>query len=544
MRLLFLLSLPPWDSAFVFDDVDDTLDAFESILSEVVKKVIPKKQKRVKKTKQPSWIDKNIVSAIKKRDRELKIARKTNCPNDWSKYKRSKCYVTNLVGKSNRMYFQQSIDNNKGNPKGIWKALKSLTKSQKSTKITELRREDGTLETDTSAMANILNEYFVNIAQGLKQSQTSSVSFNSSKLEEFVSSTVDNFVTQFNIPLITVQETQKFIDNLSSSKATGADEISVKVLKLVSPVFVQPLTRLINLSIQSGCFPTKWKMVRVTPLFKDGAQDCRDNFRPISVLSILSKVCEKHVAASFMDYLVKTGLLYELQSAFRAGYSTESALISLTDQILFNLDGDKLSGMVFVDFRKAFDVVDHQLLLTKLRLYRVSDPSLSWFESYLSGRQQFVSIDGQRSDSLLIKQGVPQGSVLGPALFLLFVNDIPLHLTNSTVDIYADDTTINASAHFSDLCSMTQRLNSDLDAVQRWASSNKMFINKKKTKSLLVHGKHIPAKLDEDTPLRLDVKIDDSVIEQVSSHKILGVVIVKRTTNHTLMNYVRNVPNA
>ena len=191
-------------------------------------------------------------------------------------------------------------------------------------------------------------------------------------------------------------------------------------------------------------------------------------FRPISVLSILSKVCEKHVAASFMDYLVKTGLLYELQSAFRAGYSTESAPISLTDQILFNLDEDKLSGMVFVDFRKAFDVVDHQLLLTKLCLYRVSDPSLSWFESYLSGRQQFVSIDGQRTDSLLIKQGVPQGSDLGPARFLLFVNDIiPLHLTNSTVDIYADHTTITASAHFSDLCLMTQRLNSDLDAVQR-----------------------------------------------------------------------------
>ena len=139
----------------------------------------------------------------------------------------------------------------------------------------------------------------------------------------------------------------------------------------------------------------------------------------------------------------------------------------------------------------------------------MSDPSLSWFESYLSCRQQFVSIDGQRSDSLLIKQGVPQGSVLGPALFLLFVNDIPLHLTNSTVDIYADDTTITARAHLSDRGSMTQRLNSDLDAVQRWASSNKMFINKKKTKSLLVHGKCIPAKLDEDTPLRLDVKIDD-----------------------------------
>ena len=115
----------------------------------------------------------------------------------------------------------------------------------------------------------------------------------------------------------------------------------MKVLKLVSSVFVQPLTRLINLSIQSGCFPTKRKMARVKPLFKDGARDCRDNFRPISVLSKLSKVCQKHVDASFMDYRVKTGLLYELQSPFRAGHSTESALISLTDQILFNLDEDK-----------------------------------------------------------------------------------------------------------------------------------------------------------------------------------------------------------
>ena len=169
----------------------------------------------------------------------------------------------------------------------------------------------------------------------------------------------------------------------------------------------------------SGCFPTKWKLARVTPLFKDGAQDCRDNYRPISLLSILSKVCEKHVATSFMDYLVKTGLLYELQSVFRAGHSTESALISVTDHILFNLDEEKLSGMVFVDFRKAFDVVVHQLLLTKLCLYRVSDPSLSWFESYLSGRQQFVSIDGQRSLSTYQAGGTTRKCLRSNTVFVI-----------------------------------------------------------------------------------------------------------------------------
>ena len=131
----------------------------------------------------------------------------------------------------------------------------------------------------------------------------------------------------------------------------------------------------------------------------------------MAVFQLNGNMCASHL-------FLKTGLLYELQSAFRARHSTESALISLTDHILFDLDEDKLSGMVFVYFRKKFDVVCHQLPLTKLRLYRVSDPSLSWFESYLSCRQQFVSIDGQISNSLLIKQGVPQGSVFGPALFL------------------------------------------------------------------------------------------------------------------------------
>jgi retron-type reverse transcriptase len=196
-------------------------------------------------------------------------------------------------------------------------------------------------------------------------------------------------------------------------------------------------------------------------------RESRDNY----VLSVLSKLLEKHVAVSFMDYLVTNWLLYDLQSGFREGHFTETALIKLTDQLLFDLDQDKVTGMVFVDFKKAFDVVDHHLLLTKLRLYRLNDSALSWFQSYVTDRQQFVIIHGERSDSLPVKQGVPQGSVLGPILFLFSVNDITLHLSTSSTDIFADDTTITASAHYSNIQSLTHHLNNYLEALSEWATN-------------------------------------------------------------------------
>ena len=148
------------------------------------------------------------------------------------------------------------------------------------------------------------------------------------------------------------------------------------------------------------------------PLFKSGPRDIKNNYRPISVLSILSKVLEKHVAKSLMNHLTENGLLYNLQSAFREGHSTETALTKLTDQILFNMDQDQVTGMVFVDFRKAFYVVNHQILIKKVKLYRTGSSSLAWFESYLSERKQFVTIGSKNSSSLQVRHGVPQASYL------------------------------------------------------------------------------------------------------------------------------------
>ena len=180
---------------------------------------------------------------------------------------------------------------------------------------------------------------------------------------------------------------------------------------------------------------------QVTPLHKGGQHRERNNYRPISVLPILSKIIEKHVAHSLLKYLRENNLLYELKSAFRSGHSTEMALIRITDEILFKMDNDEVTRLVFVDFRKAFDVINHNLLLKKLSVYGASPHSVAWFRWYLEERRQFVKLGHITSEPKPVRQGVPQGSILGPVLFLLFVNDMPLHLNNSTIDIYADDST-------------------------------------------------------------------------------------------------------
>ena len=180
--------------------------------------------------------------------------------------------------------------------------------------------------------------------------------------------------------------------------------------------------------------------------------------------------------------------------------------------------------MVFVDFRKAFDVVDHQILIKKLKLYRTGSSSPAWFESYPSERKQFVTIDSKNSSSLKVIHGVPQGSILGPVLFLLFVNDIHLHCSNSSIDSFADDTTLSYNANWKDITSLSEKIESDLNNFKKWPVRNCMFINTEKTKAMLVEGKRLQKKLVPDQP-QFDVCLNGTRVDEVSSHKLLEVIL-------------------
>ena len=231
--------------------------------------------------------------------------------------------------------------------------------------------------------------------------------------------------------------------------------------------------------------PDSLKIAKVIPLYKSGSLNSIDNYRPISVLPTVSKIMERIVYDQLSEYLEQQGLLSESQYGFLKGYNTELAVTLFTDNIRRAIDSGKMTGAVFIDLRRAFDTVEHKVLLSKLPLKGIVDGELNWIANYLSGRYQYVQYDGVKSDRELVKYGVPQGSVLGPLLFLLQINDLVKSVENCNIQMYADDTVIYTS--HSNISVIEQALTSEMNNVSKWLDKNRLIINlnKGKTESLL-----------------------------------------------------------
>ena len=266
---------------------------------------------------------------------------------------------------------------------------------------------------------------------------------------------------------------------LKLKKATSLDGLPARLLKDSAVVIADCVAHLVNLFIKSGTVPIEWKQAKVVPLFKSRNEDDLDNCRPISILPILSKILEKAVFHQLHRYLSENSLLSPYQSGFRANHSTQLAITFFTDKTRGHMDKGLLTGVVFIDLKKAFDTVPHDGLLNKLFRYGIQDQPLSWFESYLTNRTQSVSIENHLSSAANISSGVPQGSALGPLLFILYINDLPLAVGLSSVMLYADDTVIFSAA--SSIDQLQLNLSLDLNVVSNWLTANGLFLNLKKT---------------------------------------------------------------
>ena len=319
---------------------------------------------------------------------------------------------------------------------------------------------------------------------------------------------------------------EAILGKLNPNKSTGVDKITPRFIRVAAPVISWSISKLINYSISSGTFPDHWKVARVTPLFKGGGASDRSSYRPISILPILSKVIERHIHNALYRYLTEYSLIYSKQSGFRKNHSTETALIDLVDTLQMNLD-NKISSLLLVDYRKALDMIDHGLLRIKLEAYGVTGDSLKWFQSCLENRKQLVSLEGFESTEMTIRHGVPQGSILGPLLFVIFINDMPLHIdSEAETELYADDTTIMASADVNCIVGLEESLNMWAENIESWAIMNKLPLNEEKTKVLTITGKRLVKKIT-----RLpNVKINGKLLDNVNCASLLGLNLEEKLT--------------
>ena len=399
--------------------------------------------------------------------------------------------ITREKRESKKSHYSAYFEKNRKKSSEIWKGIRSLVNiKQKKDCSIKLRDASNNVISDSSKIANIFNRHFASIGYKVQQKIPS----NSGSFTDFMNKRdkegkiiINPDGKIFFLGPTVPDEIASIIRLFDTSKATGPNGISVFLLKAFNGFFSYWLARLINLSFETGIFPDLLKVAKVNPLHKKGSKLDHLNYRPISLLSIFSKIYEKLIYSRVYSYLIRHDLIYDKQFGFRSNYSTNHAVISLTENIRRLLDNGHYVGGIFIDLEKAFDTVSHDILCKKLEYYGIRGNANKLFQSYLTNRKQYVSIDGKDSDVSEVVCGVPQGSSLGPLLFLIYINDFRLCLTDTSAGHFADDTFIVYNSK--KLKTLETVINTELKQVVRWLNLNKLSLNTGKTELIFFHSK-------------------------------------------------------
>ena len=332
-------------------------------------------------------------------------------------------YKIKLMKKNKENSIAQNIKNN---PKAFYQYIAS--KSVKKEGVANLINSDGKLTNNDKEKCDILNNFFNSV-------YTIEDTSNIPNFDHY-----SNSLPKLESCKISLHEMEIALFNLNENKSPGPDNLYPKLLKSCSKTLAKPLKILFDSTLVNGCIPNEWKRAEVRPIFKKGDKSNPGNYRPVSLTSVVCKIMEKFIKNSLNQHLIENNILSKEQFGFVAGRNTVTQLLVTLNDWMQDLDNDIPIDAAYMDFRKAFDTVPHQRLIAKLKSYNISGQILSWIISFLSDRTQFVKINNSVSDNLPVSSGVPQGSVLGPTLFIYFINDLPNLINNSKIKIFADDT--------------------------------------------------------------------------------------------------------
>lgn len=496
-------------------DVNEALDIFIKLFTDIADSHAPLRKFSVK-TKSAPWLTDNIRDLMLLRDESKFEARASGLLSDWAVYRKLRNHVVKLNRESKREYFLDAINNSRKDPKSMWNTINNLLGRSKYSTPSSIE-SNGLILTKPKDIANYFAKYFEEKVLKYRSDMSDPIDM------VYVTESIDKIMAgkdcHFEFTSLNLSEVKKCLDNPPKSKAVGVDTIDNYLLKIASDIIAEPIRYILNCSFVNSTFPDKWKIAKLHPIPKDKKKPLEDvNSRPISLLNVLSKLHEKSAFQQIRQYLSDHKIMLMNQHGYRNNHSTETALIQLTDSCLENMEHGLITGIALLDFSAAFDLVDHNLLLLKLKSYNFSDCALNWIKSYLSGRTMSVCINAAYSDPTEMVCGVPQGSCLGPLLFSLFINDLPTVLTTSDIMLYADDSSPYQSAKSARLVS--DNLQHDLVNIEKWIEKNRLVLNAGKSKCILIGSRQ---RIKTAQPLNLKMK--DTSITQLACVKLLGIQI-------------------
>lgn len=523
MKLDFLTA--DWQPVYNANCVDSKWKEWLRIWNSIVDKHCPLITKPVKSNPTP-WLHGNaeLREVIQRRNGAHSTADRSGSPEDWTAYHDLRRQASQLITDAKSGFFSSLLDNRKN----IWPDVRKYI-LQKKAPPTLSHCQNSTEE--EVAFADRQNQHFSSTASRvsatIRPADTSGGVDDrprpsaAADTDDARTETTDSgprpprvVSSAFKLMPATLPELSRALRAMNNSKACGEDGVSLQLLKTVFPVVGPHLLHLINYSIVTGTVPVDWKFAVIVPLHKKGATDDPRNFRPISLLSNVAKLCEKIVTSQLSSYLVSNCILNDAQHAYIPGHSTETALATSLAFITSRIDAGEVVSLASVDLSSAFDCVNHEILLQKLGWYGIDS---TWFRDYLSNRQQRVRGGScvQRVDA-----GVPQGSLTGPILFLLYTNDIPCHIDCKTVS-YADDAQFLVSSKASELDQSITKLELNLAHLESWYQTNHLKLNSSKTQFVMFCTRQMQRQL----PTNITLKIGDAVVTPASSLKNLGVIM-------------------
>lgn len=489
-----------WSSIYALNNPNDAYNEFLLIFLDHYNASFPYQRAKNRKNIRKPWVTQEHIKMIRKKNNLFKKFLRTKDRTVLKAFKKFRNSLNTELKKAKASYFENIFSYAyRQRPNEVWKIINQTLKKEAFCGSLELCIDNQNIS--GLALAERFNTHFVNLVKPLDKPCDVPLSYRCGE-------------SIFLLPTGDAEICQTFI-NLKNSSSKDVDSIQIKPVKYVIDLIAPCLAHIFNLVLESGCFPEAMKIAKVSVIYKGGVKNDINNYRPISILSVFSKGLEKIILHRMNNFFAKHSILTESQHGFRQGKSTQTALLTMKELVIKNIERNEFTLGIFIDYSKAFDYLNHNILLQKLDAYGVRGVANVLFQSYLCNRMQCVAIDGCVSSQKKIRSGVPQGSVLGPFLFNVYVNDIVKLDATVNFVLYADDTSLFISGP--DANEVATRAEKCLSEISRWSKSNGLKINTQKTKAIIFRAKNKRIMLNKELTLA------SSRIEIVSRHKVLGV---------------------